>query len=374
MPRIARRAAIALIAIPAVAAGLGAALPAAPSAAAGSLRLEQPNGVAVDDDGALYVTDLGTHRLLKLERGGLLAVAAGTGEGGFGGDGGPAVKARLHAPHDVALDAGGSLFVADSYNHRIRRIDRRGVIATVAGTGRDGYSGDGGPAVRATLNSPQGLAVDSDGTLYIADTYNHVVRRVDPQGRISTFAGTEAGLAGDGGPAVRAQISLPTGVAVAPDGSVYISDSGNNRVRRVKPDGTMETVAGTGPGSGTAGAGFAGDGGPAEKAKLFAAADVEVGPSLDLFIADTGNHRLRRVSHGVIETIAGNGTAAASGDGGAAAAASLYAPQKIALGPDGSLYVADRPGRRVRRIDPTGRIETVIGPEGPRNRAEGNGR
>jgi len=321
--------------------------------------LDQPNGLVVDAAGALYISDLGTHRVLKLDGRGVLIPVAGTGAAGFNGDSIPATKARLNAPHDLAFDASGNLLIADTYNHRVRRIDRQGRISTVAGIGRDGHTGDGGPAVKAALNNPQGIAVGRDGSLYIADTFNHVVRRVDPQGTITTFIGTEAGLSGDGGPAARAQISLPVAVAPAPDGSVYLSDSGNNRIRRVTPSGVMETVLGTGPGTGTAGAGFAGDGGPVGKAKIFAPADLKLSAAGDLFLSDTGNHRVRRISNGLIATIAGSGPGGFGGDGGSALAAALNSPQKLALAPDGSIYLADRANHRVRRIDAAGRIETV---------------
>lgn len=323
------------------------------------LTLAHPNGLALDGSGNLFITDIGTHRLLKLDPRGVLTGVAGTGEGGFNGDG-AAAKARLFAPHDVAFDAAGNLLVADTYNHRIRRIDRKGMITTLCGDGGGKYAGDNGPALNASLNNPQGIALGSDGTLFIADTYNHVVRRVDPKGTMTTFAGTEAGLAGDGGPANRAQLSLPTAVAVGPDRSVYISDSGNNRIRLVKPDGTIETVLGSGPGSGTAGAGFAGDGGPVERARIFAPTDLELNASGDLILSDSGNNRVRLISKGVITTIAGSGTAGFGGDGGPAVGAAMNTPQKIALGKDGSVYIADRANRRVRRVDPGGRMNTAI--------------
>jgi sugar lactone lactonase YvrE len=323
--------------------------------------LDQPNGLALDVEGNLFISDIGTHRVLKLDRRGVLTSVAGTGIGGFNGDGLPALKVRLNAPHDLAFDAHGNLLIADTYNHRVRRLDRQGRLTTVAGTGRGGYTGDQGLAVKASLNNPQGIAVTRDGSVFIADSFNHVVRRVDPQGTITTFAGSEAGLSGDGLPATRAQISLPVSVAVAPDGGVYISDSGNNRIRRVTPAGIMETVLGTGPGTGTAGAGFGGDGGPVGKAKLFAAADLKVNLTGDLFISDSGNQRVRRVSNGIITTIIGTGAGGFGGDGGSALGAMLNSPQKLALGPDGSLYVADRANHRVRRVDAAGRIKTVVG-------------
>jgi len=313
-------------------------------------QIVYPNGLAIDPAGNLIISDIATHQILKLQKDGKLVVIAGTGEGGFGGDGGPAIKAQLNAPHDIAFDGEGNLLIADTFNHRIRRIDSRGNISTVVGDGKT-----------VTLNNPQSLAVDREGNLFIADTYNHVVKRVDREGKISIFAGSEAGLAGDKGPADKAQLNLPQAVAVGPDGVVYISDSANSRIRRVGKDGIIQTIAGSGPGSGEGGAGFGGDGGPAEKAKIFSPADLKFNSLGDLYFPDTGNNRVRMITHGVMVSIAGNGMAGSGGDGGKALAASFNTPQKIALGTDGSIYVADRVNHRVRRIDSQGMISTVVG-------------
>ncbi len=324
-------------------------------------QLVYPNGVAITPDGGLVITDIGAHQVLRLDGDGWLSIVAGTGDGGFGGDGGLATEARLHAPFDVAVGADGELIVADAYNHRVRRIDRNGRITTIAGNGRGEYSGDGGPAIEASLNGPQGAAVDAAGNLYIADTYNHVVRRVDSSGVITTFAGTAAGLAGDGGPAAKAQLSLPMAVAAAADGRVFICDAGNSRVRCVTPDGMIQTVIGFGPGAGTAGAGFQGDGGPAAKAKLFSPAGLCVGAAGELWIADSGNNRIRRIDYGVISTIAGTGAAGFGGDGGAAIEAALNTPQKIAVAENGTVFFTDRANHRVRKIGRDGVISTVVG-------------
>ena len=269
----------------------GALLPAlfAPSATArqnpadkrfSAIKLIYPNGLAFDDKGDQHISDIGAHRVLKLDRRGRLTVIAGTGEGGFGGDGGPATKARLFAPHDLAFDPEGDLLIADTFNHRIRRVDRHGTITTVAGDGRAAYSGDGRPATQASLNTPQGIAFDRDGALLIADTFNHVVRRVDRNGNIATFAGT---VPGHGGDAKQAQINLAMAVAVAPGGAVYISDAANSRIRRVSPGSLIQTVVGYDPAQDTYGAGFAGDGGPAEKAKIFSATDLKFDASGALY-------------------------------------------------------------------------------------------
>jgi trimeric autotransporter adhesin len=329
--------------------------PAAP------VRLIYPNGLALDDKGDLYISDIGTHRILKLNRLGRLTVIAGTGEGGFGGDGGPAIKASLNAPHDLAFDAEGNLLIADTFNHRIRRIDRQGVITTVAGSGNAPYTGYGAPAPKDTLNNPQGVAVDGAGNILIADTYNRVVRRLDRGGTLTVIAGSVAGLSGDGGPATEAQLNMPMAVTVGSDGGVYVSDAANSRVRRVKADGGIQTLAGFGGGEGLGGAGFVGDGGPAEKAKLFTPADVKFDTAGNLYISDSGNNRIRVVRGGVITTIAGTGSAGFSGDGKEAVAAELNTPQKIAIAKDGSVFIADRGNQRVRKVDARGFITTVAG-------------
>lgn len=325
-------------------------------------RLIYPNGLARDSDGQLLISDIGSHSILKFDSQGRLSVVAGTGKPGFAGDDGPANAARLNAPFDlVVLEGDGAILVADTYNHRIRRIDRDGRITTIAGNGKSAFAGDGGSAIEASLQLPQGIAIDRAGNLFIADTFNHVVRRVDAAGVITTIAGSEGGLAGDGGPATKAQLNLPMAVAVDAEDRVYISDAGNSRIRRVNPDGTIETVAGFGGGSGIAGSGFAGDGGPPARAKIFSAADIKIGPGGTWYIADSGNNRIRLVRDSVITTLAGAGTPGFSGDGGPAIEAIFKAPQKMLLHPDGNIDIADRSNRRVRRIDPAGHIKTLVG-------------
>lgn len=326
-----------------------------------SVRLIYPNGLALDDKGDLYISDTGTHRILKLNQAGQLTVIAGTGEGGYGGDNGPAIKAQLNSPQDLAFDAEGNLFVADSYNHRIRRIDRQGVITTVAGNGNAPSTGYENPAPKDSLNNPQGIAVDRAGNLLIADTYNRVVRRLDRNGTLSVIAGSVAGLAGDGGPATEAQLNLPMAVTTGPDGSVYVCDAANSRVRRITADGKIQTVTGFGGGEGIGGAGFVGDGGPVEKAKLFTPVDLKFDNAGNLFISDTGNNRIRIIRDKIITTFAGSGQAGFSGDGKPAIAAELNTPQKIAIAKDGSIYIADRANHRIRKIDAKGVITTVAG-------------
>jgi sugar lactone lactonase YvrE len=328
------------------------------------LGLIYPNGLALDDNGDLYISDIGAHAVFKLDRQGALTVIAGTGEAGYSGDGGPAVKARLHAPHDLAFDSEGRLLIADTYNHRIRRIDRHGVITTVAGNGSAPNTGYGSAAPKDTLNNPQGIAVDRAGNILIADTYNRVVRRVDASGTMTIIAGSVAGLNGDGGPANEAQLNLPMAVVASPDGSIYVTDAGNSRVRRITTDGKIQTVAGFGGGDGLGGAGFAGDGGAGPKAKLFSPADVKIDTAGSIYISDSGNNRIRVISGGragAITTIAGSGRRGFSGDGKEAVTADLNTPQKIAIAKDGSIFIADRGNQRVRRIDARGFIQTVAG-------------
>jgi RHS repeat-associated protein len=282
----------------------------------------------------------------------IIETVAGTGDYGYSGDGGPATAAGLASPRGIALGPDGSLYIADLANHRIRRVGPDGIITTVAGTGSSGYSGDGGPATAARLNYPFGIALGPDGSLYIADTYNKRIRRVGPDGIITTVAGTGVwGYSGDGGPATAAGLASPRGIALGPDGSLYIADLANDRIRRVGQDGIITTVAGKG-GYGYYGAsGYSGDGGPATAARLNYPFGIALGPDGSLYIADHYNHRIRRVGQdGIITTVAGTGSSGYSGDGGLATAAQLYFPYGIAFGPDGSLYIADHGNHRIRRV------------------------
>ncbi|MEU9412359.1 hypothetical protein ACGF5O_44835, partial [Streptomyces sp. NPDC048291] len=226
----------------------------------------------------------------KVTPNGIITTVAGTGQAGFVSDGGPAVATKLNAPRSVALDGAGNLYIADTDNHRVRKVTPNGIITTVAGTGQAGFVSDGGPAVATKLNTPHGVAVDEEGNLYIGDTNNHRVRKVTPSGVITTVAGTGvAGYVADGGPAVATSLQNPHGAAVDEAGNLYISDSNNHRVRKVTPDGIITTVAGTGV------AGYVADGGPAVGERLYFPCSVAVAPSGDLYIADFSNHRVRKV-------------------------------------------------------------------------------
>ena len=206
-----------------------------------------PTGVAVDGAGNLYIADTDNHRIRKVDAAGTITTVAGTGESGFSGDGGPASEGQLHRTYGVAVDGAGNLYIADADNNRIRKVDAAGTITTVAGTGESGFSGDGGPASEGQLDFPVGVAVDGAGNLYIADADNNRIRKVDAAGTITTVAGTgESGFSGDGGPASEGQLYYPYGVAVDGAGNLYIADTDNHRIRKVDAAGTITTVAGTG--------------------------------------------------------------------------------------------------------------------------------
>ncbi len=296
-------------------------------------------------NGDLYIADYGNHRIRKVGRDGIITTVAG---GGTGTDGGPALGARLSFPHGIGFMRDGGLLIAEEGGQRIRRVAPDGTISTLAGTGVGGYSGDGGPATQARINTPHYVLQAPDASIYFVEKTSHVVRRIMPDGTITTVAGTGlAGFSGDGGQAARARLNQPDGLALGPDGSVYVADQGNNRVRRIAPSGLITTVAGNGT------LGFAGDGGQATLARLSRPQGLEVSPDGSIYIADGNNNRVRRVSPaGIITTVAGNGTAGYSGEGGPASDSRLNRPRSISTGPDGALYVADFGNSRVRRIAP----------------------
>jgi RHS repeat-associated protein len=280
---------------------------------------------------------------------GIITTVAGNLNSGYSGDGGPATEARLDRPHGVAIGSDGSLYIADPDSHCVRRVGPDGIITTVAGNGIQGSSGDGGQAIEAQLASPWGVAIGSDGNLYIADPASNRVRRVGPDGIITTVAGTGiSGYSGDGGPNMEARLNYPYGVSIGSDGSLYISDNGNNRVRRIGLDGIITTVAGNRTG------GFSGDGGQATQAQLNNLLGVvATGSDGNLYIADYANNRVRRVGpDGIITTVAGNGNYGFFGDGGPATQAPIFYPTGVAMGSDGSLYIADYGHNRVRRLAP----------------------
>ncbi|MGD0501006.1 MAG: M36 family metallopeptidase, partial [Bryobacteraceae bacterium] len=299
-----------------------------------SAQLNGPYGVAVDGAGNLYIADAGNNRVRKVSPDWTITTVAGSTFNGFWGDGGQATSAELDYPHGVAVDRYGNLYIADSSNNCVRLVAPNGIITTVAGTGVAGSQGDSGQATVAQLNYPAGVALDGSGNLYIADENNHRVRKVQPNGIITTVAGMGVpGYSGDGGPAAGAQLSYPTGVALDGSGNLYIADAGNNRVRKVAPNGTITTVAGSTSRYGSGG--YSGDGGPATNAQLSVPYGVAVDDQGNVYISDSGNSVLRKVSLGGIITTVGINT----GEGGAAA--QLISPTGVAVAANGNIYVAD---------------------------------
>ncbi|MXZ34666.1 MAG: hypothetical protein F4Z21_05275, partial [Acidobacteria bacterium] len=313
--------------------------------------------MAVDGSGNLFIADSGNHRIRRVDPSGIITTVAGREERGFSGDGGPAIQAGFDYPLDVVVDSAGNLFIADSGNHSIRRVGPSGAISTIAGSRKQGFGGDGDPAVTAQLRGPAGVAVDSAGNLFIADSGNDRIRRVDPSGVITTMAGMGArGFGGDNGSAVDAQLFIPAGVAVDSTGNLFIADSANDRIRRVDPSGTISTIAGTRQRR------FNGDNGPATQARLHAPFGLATDNAGNLFIADYWNHRIRRVDPtGTISTIAGTGERGHSGDGGPAVAARLNSPDGIVVDSAGNLFIADSSNHRIRRVGPLGTITTIAG-------------
>jgi len=384
----------------------GAPAPTPASALAGSIGA--PISVATDAAGNAYFASPDLNCVFKLDRSGVLTRVAGTSLLGYSGDGGPATSARLQlvfgnasaASAGLAVDSAGNLFIADTSNHRIRRVSPDGVITTVAGNGSRGFSGDGGTATSAELNYPWAVAVDGAGNLFIADAVNYLIRKVSAGGIITTVAGggTLPGASADGGSATRAQLSAwavaadsagnlfiaddasgsirkvsPSGiittvaplrawgVAVDGAGNLFLAD-GSSRIRKVAADGTSTTVAG----GGTAGLG---DGGPATSAQLSNPAGVGVDGAGNLFIADRLNNRIRKVSpSAIITTVAGDGTGRGiwsqggpATDGGPATSSQLSSPWAVALDGAGNLFIADSRNHRIRRVSPSGNITTVAG-------------
>ena len=310
--------------------------------------LSAPCAVAVDAAGNLFIADQNHARIRKVDAWGIITTVAGGGANTYGGDGGPARRAGLAAPCALAVDAAGDLFIADYFNARIRKVDLHGIITTVAGNGASGFAGDGGPATQASLSAPSAVAVDAAGNLFIADENNYRVRKVDPQGIITTVAGNGTNsFSGDGWLAVEAGLSAPKGVAVDPAGNLYIADENNHRIRRVDQDGFIHTVAGNGT------AGYSGDGGPATAAGLFYPCSLAVDVRSNLYFADAGTPRVRRVdARGIITTVAGNGDLGFAGDGGPATAAALANPQGVAVDAGGRLWLADQGNDRIRAVPP----------------------
>jgi len=287
----------------------------------------------------------------------IINTAAGNGVAGFSGDGGPATDAELNTPIDVALDNSGNIYIADYSNARIRMVNTSGMISTFAGNGTASYSGDAGPATAAELDHPFGLAFDINGNLLCADEFNYRIREINTSGIITTIAGNgTTGYFGDGGPATAAEFSLSWEVATDNKGNFYISDLGNERLRMVNTSGIVNTVAGNGA------YGYTGDGGPATAAELGGLSEAYVDAAGNIYMGCQNNEALRMVNtSGIINTIAGNGVAGFSGDGGQATAAELSGEYGVKVDYVGNIYLGDQSNERIRFINTSGIISTFAG-------------
>ncbi|MBX9602908.1 MAG: hypothetical protein K2X35_18030 [Bryobacteraceae bacterium] len=404
-------------------AGAGRFGSAGDGGAASSALLAWPAGLATDASGNVYIAENAGHRIRKVSPDGIIATVAGTGAAGDSGDGGAAGNAQLHYPVGIAVDTSGNLYIADAGNRRVRKVSSEGLITTVVAgldhaegvavdasgnvfvtdyafgeaacpydcdpryVGRilrvtptgavdkvagglnwvtnnnPGDQDENGPATSAILQTPRGIAVDAAGIVYISDTENNRVRKFSPGGLITTAAGVNAFLYhGELACTYRSIIrdpplSCPVGVALDAEGNLYVADTGNSRIRKISPLGVVSNIAGSGdPRS------YWGDGGRAEDAALYYPSGVAVDASANLYIADTGNSRVRKVSpEGVITTVAGNGTSGYSGDGGPAIDAQLRGPGGVAVDAFGNLYIADTADHRIRKVSPSGIITTIAG-------------
>jgi sugar lactone lactonase YvrE len=311
----------------------------------------------IDGVGNLYIADRTNNRIRKIDTNGAITTVAGNGTSGFSGDGGIATSASLNAPNGLATDNVGNLYIADTNNNRIRKVDTSGIITTIAGNGTIGFGGDGGMAVAANLSAPNEVAIDGVGNLYIADTNNNRIRKIDGGGVITTVAGSgTTGFGGDGGLAVNASLNTPSGIAIDSGGNLYIADTNNSRIREVNGTGIISTIAGNGT------SGFNGDGGPAIAASLSIPVEIALDSAGNLYITDANNNRIRKVDNsGIISTVAGNGTVGFGGDGGNAVNANLNFPNGIATDSTGNVYIADTNNNRIREVNNSGVINTIAG-------------
>jgi uncharacterized protein (TIGR03437 family) len=315
-----------------------------------------PIGLAFAN-GTLFVADDESHRVRRINAAGIISPFAGTGALGSSGDGGPALNASMNRPNDLVVDAAGNVYIADTENHRVRRVAPDGRITTYAGTGVPDYNGDNIPATQAQLAGPTGLALDAAGNLYIADSDNRRVRKVTAStGIITTVAGNGlVGFGGDGGPATQAQFQLPFGLAIDRNGVLYVLDRVDHRIRRVAPDGTITTIAGTGDD------GYNGDDKPAREAQINFGAFMTTDADGNLYFADLGNHRVRKItiSTGMISTVVGTGVSGSGGNGGDPRLAQISLPYDVAFDGAGNIYVADWGNWRIRKVQANMGLRTL---------------
>lgn len=332
--------------------------------AADTALLESPAGIAIDNSGNIYFSEYGGNRIRRISAAGIVTTIAGTGTAGFSGNGGPATAAEINEPIGVAIDNSGNILFADTRNNCVRKIDAAGIISTFAGdtaVARYAFGGDGGPATAASFKTPVFLAVDASNNVYITDGGNNRVRKVDPSGIISTFAGSDTMLIGDGGAATNAKITSPAGIAIDGTGNIYVVTGGfdSTRIRKINSAGVIATVAGP------AAPGFhllVGDGGPATAASFNEPEGIACDAAGNIYIADTYNGRIRMInSAGIVSTVAGNAHCCFSGDGGPATAARIGDPLAVAFDRAGNLYFTDG-NAAIRKINYATSVGLVAAP------------
>jgi sugar lactone lactonase YvrE len=324
-----------------------------------------PSAIVFDHAGNLYIAETANHVIRKVDTTGNITTIAGTGTQGFSSISGPANAAQLDSPQGLALDTANNLYIADTHNNVVRKLSlTTGILTTIAGTGTPGFSGDNGPATNAQLDLPTALALDAQNNLYLADTRNHRIRRIDATtGVITTIAGNGTqGFSRDNGPATAASIDSPTGLALDAANNLYLADTHNHRIRRIgATTGLITTIAGTGT------AGYSGDDAAASTATLALPHGLSVDTSGNIYIADTENQRIRRIDAvtGLITTVAGNGTQGFSGDNGPATAATLDTPRDTTFSPAALLTIADTGNQRIRQLEAkpaaSTNIQTIAG-------------
>jgi trimeric autotransporter adhesin len=317
---------------------------------ANQAAIRNPRGIVVDSSGNVYFSDSGNQCVRMVDTSGIISTFAGNGTGGYGGDGGPATSAELNQPAGLAIDSTGNIYIADTFNNAIRMVDTSNVIHTVAGNGKQGYSGDGGPATSAEVDHPRGIFVDASGNMFIADTNNRAIREVK-SGTINTIAGNGAlGCTGDGGAATKASIGNPRDVIVG-NGTLYISNGGCDRIRAVTlSSGIITNYAGTD-------LGYDGEGNPPSSVRFSTPTGLGLDAAGNLLVVDSGNNRVRKVTSTAVNTLAGGYT----GDAGPAAHSALNDPQNITFDKHSNMYIVEGNGNRVRKVSAGGKITTFAG-------------